>query len=94
MSAQTPSVTTSKPVLTEEEKREAHVGRCLKLYRMGLRKALDGEGSPREAIKAKCLDCCNWERAEVASCTVVICPLWRWRPYQPGTQDETEPAGE
>jgi hypothetical protein len=38
--------------------------------------------SPRQAIKAKCLDCCCYDRAEVAGCTVVLCPLHPYRPFQ------------
>ena len=38
--------------------------------------------SPRMAIKAKCLDCCAWNRDEVVNCTVVLCPLHRYRPFQ------------
>ena len=52
-------------------------------YRIGYLRAAAGKVSPREAIKAKCLDCCCWQREEVAHCTVVCCPLWRYRPFQP-----------
>lgn len=45
-------------------------------------RAFLGTASPRTAIKAKCLACCNWQRAEVESCAVTLCPLWRYRPYQ------------
>jgi hypothetical protein len=38
--------------------------------------------SPRMAIKAKCLDCCHFDRAEVAGCTVLLCPLHPYRPFQ------------
>lgn len=34
------------------------------------------------AVHAKCLECCGWQRVEVANCTVQGCPLWRYRPYQ------------
>lgn len=34
------------------------------------------------AVKAKCLDCCCWQRKEVELCTSVTCPLWRIRPFQ------------
>lgn len=47
-----------------------------------LRRALLGNVSPRMAIKAKCLVCCNFERAEVENCTVWRCPIWSFRPYQ------------
>jgi hypothetical protein len=38
--------------------------------------------SPRQAIKAKCLDCGGFDRDEVRLCTVATCPLCPWRPYQ------------
>jgi hypothetical protein len=38
--------------------------------------------SPRTAIKAKCLDCTHFDRDEVANCTVILCPLHSYRPYQ------------
>lgn len=31
------------------------------------------------AIRAKCLDCSDWQSTEVRECTVTICPLWPWR---------------
>lgn len=34
------------------------------------------------AIKAKCLSCTNFERAEVRNCPVTICPLHAYRPFQ------------
>jgi len=45
------------------------------------RKAFEGN-SKSAAIKAKCLDCCGYQRAEVAACTAEHCPLWPYRPYQ------------
>lgn len=33
-------------------------------------------------IRAKCLDCCCWQRREVQLCTASACPLWPYRPYQ------------
>jgi hypothetical protein len=44
--------------------------------------AFAGTVSPRQAIKAACLACCCYDRAEVAGCTVILCPLHRYRPYQ------------
>jgi hypothetical protein len=43
-------------------------------------------GGRQNAIKAKCLDCCNWDRDEVANCTVLVCPLHPWRPFQDKAQ--------
>lgn len=48
-----------------------------------IERAFSGEASSRAAIKAKCLDCCHFDRALIAACAVVICPLHAYRPYQP-----------
>jgi len=34
------------------------------------------------AIKAKCLDCCCWQRVEITNCPVQTCPLYPYRPYR------------
>jgi len=36
----------------------------------------------KQAIRAKCLDCCGGSRAEVKRCANEDCPLW---PYRLGT---------
>ena len=46
------------------------------------RRALSGEASPRQAIKAKCLDCCSYIREDIKCCAVEVCSLWRYRPFQ------------
>lgn len=48
-----------------------------------IRQAFEGKSSPRQAIKAKCLTCSNFDRDEISFCRVVLCPLWAYRPYQP-----------
>jgi hypothetical protein len=53
-------------------------------------RALAGTASPRAAIKAKCLECVGFVRADITTCTAApgrraACPLWPYRPYQ---QDE------
>jgi hypothetical protein len=35
--------------------------------------------SPMKAIRAKCLDCCCDQQAEVRRCEILTCPLWRYR---------------
>lgn len=35
--------------------------------------------TPIKAIRAKCLDCCCGQSAEVRSCQINQCPLWRYR---------------
>lgn len=32
-----------------------------------------------DAIRAKCLDCCCDQRAEVSACVVISCALWPYR---------------
>ena len=41
-----------------------------------------GQASPREAIKAKCLECCWMDEATIRESTATECPLWSFRPYQ------------
>lgn len=38
--------------------------------------------NPMKVIRAKCLDCCVGQPAEVRKCTAVDCALW---PYRMGT---------
>jgi hypothetical protein len=45
------------------------------------KKAYSGK-SKANAISAKCMDCCAFQRDEVKNCTVYICPLWDYRPYK------------
>ena len=50
------------------------------VYRNNYQKAMAGK-SRAAAVKAKCLDCTCWNRAEVARCPVKTCSLWSYRPY-------------
>ena len=50
-----------------------------------LSKALAGSSSPRSAIKARCLQCCNYDRSEVRHCQSITCALHRYRPFQEST---------
>ena len=36
------------------------------------------------AIKCQCLQCCWMSEAAIRECTDTACPLWTFRPYQPG----------
>ena len=53
-------------------------------------RAIRGEASPKEAIKAQCSECMGYDRDAVATCTAPACPLWRYRPWQSG--DEAGPT--
>lgn len=35
--------------------------------------------TPIKAIRAKCIDCCCGQKAEVRKCTATDCPLWPYR---------------
>lgn len=41
-----------------------------------------GKASPRECIKAFCLECLGFDEALIRTCTATACPLRRIRPYQ------------
>ena len=41
-----------------------------------------GTASPRECIKAFCLECVWMDEAAIRECTATACPLHRLRPYQ------------
>ncbi len=47
--------------------------------------------TPIKAIRAKCLDCCCNQVAEVRHCPTTKCPLW---PYRMGHRPKTGRAGE
>ena len=42
------------------------------------------------AIKAMCLQCVGYIRAEITNCSAYGCPLRPYRPYQNGVEDDAE----
>ena len=50
--------------------------------RRGYLRAAAGTASPRQAIKALCMECGGWQRDVVRFCTAVACPLYAYRPFQ------------
>lgn len=50
--------------------------------RLGYLAAAAGKASPRNAIKAFCLECVCWDRAEVRQCTSLACPMYAYRPFK------------
>ncbi len=50
------------------------------------RRVYSSTASPREAIKAMCLQCCWMDLEGIRGCTATACPLWEFRPYQKGGQ--------
>lgn len=50
--------------------------------------------TPMKAIRAKCLDCCVYQIAEVRLCTAKNCPLWPYRMgHRPKGWKDTTPEG-
>jgi len=54
--------------------------RIPQLYKFNWLLSTMGKLRGLRAIKAKCLDCCAYDRVEVYNCTVKTCPLWHLRP--------------
>ena len=52
-----------------------------KIYQQNYITAIEGK-SRAAAVKAKCLDCCNWQRVEITNCPVETCPISPYRPYR------------
>ena len=52
-----------------------------KIYQQNYKTAISGR-SRAAAIKAKCLDCANFQRVEIANCPIEDCALWLYRPYR------------
>jgi hypothetical protein len=68
-------------------------------YRQMYGRALRGELSPRAAIKAKCYECCAWERFDggedrIGRCAVTGCPLHAYRPFQNAQEPAQAREGE
>ena len=57
-------------------------------------RALSGAISPRQAIKARCLQCCNYDRDEIRHCSAYGCVLHAYRPYQADEPDQPEESVE
>jgi hypothetical protein len=82
----TPTMSQTTPVGQSGEQQQArrlrqgaeHYPSRLRLFRRGYA----GQTSPRESIKAFCLECNGWEEAAIRDCTARACPLFRFRPYQ------------
>ena len=70
----------------EEVKRTV---RYLPSAETAFREAFAGK-SLAAAIKAKCVQCSCWQRAEITLCKVEACALWRYRPFQ-GAKVEANP---
>ena len=47
-----------------------------------LKRVYTGRTTPRNAIKAFCYDCLDFNEQEIRTCTAPACPLYEYRPYQ------------
>ena len=56
-----------------------NVGKHPRSISVGDLRALGHPESPIKSIRAKCIDCCCGNAAEVRKCTVTDCPLWPFR---------------
>lgn len=52
-------------------------------HRIATERALRKQVSLSVAVRIKCLQCCGYQREEIALCPVITCPLHCYRPYQP-----------
>lgn len=70
--------------LSAAKRRDQRIDSVSPMWKDGLIRAYSGEGSPQEAIDAKCRDCVGHESVvdQVKNCTSYTCPLWVYRPYQ------------
>lgn len=57
------------------------------IYHALYEKAISGK-SYAAVVKARCLDCCAWQRKEVSLCPAVECPAWAKRPYQKASESK------
>lgn len=70
---------------------KVYVGSIPALYRAGFIRAAEGKCSPRQAIKAKCYECCGYEdvKSRISECASWRCPIHAFRPYQ-----DNQPEGD
>lgn len=59
-----------------------------KVYRNSYLSAVSGKATPRNAIKAFCIECMGYNRAEVSKCSTIDCPLNLYRPYKKAGDDD------
>ncbi|HPA18328.1 MAG TPA: hypothetical protein PLU30_11325 [Verrucomicrobiae bacterium] len=65
----------------KQAKRMQWVSECAPGKASLFRRVFLGRASPREAIKAQCLDCVGMDEAAIRECPSTACPLWGFRPY-------------
>ena len=58
------------------------------IYRKNYLAAVSGKATPRNAIKAFCIECMGYKRSEVTGCDTIECPLNLYRPYTKEGRDD------
>ncbi len=58
------------------------VDKMPKIYKNCYLSAVSGKASPRDAIKAFCIECMGYVCGEVTNCDSIECPLNLYRPYR------------
>lgn len=61
-----------------------------KHYRNCYLSAVSGKATPRNAIKAFCIECMGYVRSEVTNCDTIDCPLNLYRPYRKANDEDKE----
>lgn len=66
-----------------DSKKSRYVKKLKSSYRWLFYNVFEGESkSLKNAVKAKCLDCCCFDRFEITNCKIETCALYKLRPYQ------------
>ncbi len=80
----------NKHLAAHGEKIKAYSERLSFKYKGFFDRAMSGEGSATEAIKAMCQHCFGYELVgeSIRDCQAFTCPLYLHRPYQEGEENE------
>lgn len=68
--------------IAENTQRSNYLKLVPRLYRVLMYDVFNGKNSYAKAVKAKCLDCAQYQKNEIKKCAVITCPLFEMRPYQ------------
>ena len=68
--------------IPERQRVERQAAAVPEHFRKLFLRAAVGLASRGEVLKARCLDCCAWQKREVILCTARGCPSWVSRPWR------------
>jgi hypothetical protein len=69
--------------MTHEKRKASKLAETPPRFKVLALKVLEGRVTPRQAIKAKCLDCMGYIIKDIRNCPSTTCELHRFRPFQP-----------